>query len=248
LTPKTPPDSPAIFHYTLPSPGLVSPLTHLEMLGRTPTHGALSYAREPWVEQVDFRSPRYHDSTEVDGILGVARDHKGMPSLDQISARMNFQGHIPTQVSTKRATRLPAFLTPPRIPAYHDLGLPVAMDQLKMPIEPSKSHVCIILPSSSLSFLSPSFQIATPLVPCSIDMDPSGPSEYKLRTLDSRARRAHAMVSTLRRRIISTEQLLAELDGTSERSRKRHSAPADLSPFQERDGFKHPVLLLPGGF
>lgn len=63
-----------------------------------------------------------------------------------------------------------------------------------------------------------------------------------------RERRAQDMVSTLRRRTISTERRLIELDGISERSRKRNSAPAETSPLQQRDGFKHPVLLLPGSF
>ena len=75
-----------------------------------------------------------------------------------------------------------------------------------------------------------------------------GPSKFKSRTLDSRARKAYDMVVTLKRRTISTDQYLAELDGTNERLKKRHSAPADLLPFQKRDGFTHPVLLLPGGF
>jgi hypothetical protein len=75
-----------------------------------------------------------------------------------------------------------------------------------------------------------------------------GHSESDLRALDSRARRAHDMVSTLKRRTMLMEYRNTELDGMSDRSRKRRSAPADLSPFQERDGFKHPVLFLPGGF
>lgn len=226
LTPKTPPDSPAIFHYTLPSPGLVSPLTHLEALGRNSTHGTISFGCKPWVEQVDFRSPRCNHTLEIDGkfrSLDAARDHKGTPSLDQISAR------ICARVSTKPVASFPVFSSPPHIPACHELDLPVAVDELSIPIEPVKSHV------------------ATPIIKCSTNVDMPGLSKSKS-TLDSRARRAYDMVVTLRRRTISTEQHLSELNGTSERSKKRHSAPADLLPFQERDGFKHPVLLLPGGF
>jgi hypothetical protein len=146
VTPKTPPDSPAIFHYTLPSPGLVSPLTLFETLGRNSMHGDLRYGCEPWVEQIDFRSSKYNNPIEGDDYHHhsfVVREHKGMPSLDQISARMNTQGHVQTQVSTKSTTRLPAFLTPS---VYHDLRLPVAVDQGKTSIEPSKSHVGIIAP------------------------------------------------------------------------------------------------------
>lgn len=142
LTPKTPPDSPAIFHYTLPSPGLVSPLTHLETLGRNSIHGPISFGCKPWIEQVDFRSSRYSRPIGIDGTprsSDVARDHKGMPSLDQISAR------ISARVSTKRATRLPALLSPSHIPAYHELDLPVGVDKLSMPMESSKLNVCIMV-------------------------------------------------------------------------------------------------------
>lgn len=245
LTPKTPPDSPAIFHYTLPSPGLISPIAHFETLERNSTYGVLPYVCEPWVEQIDFRSSRCNNLAEVDGkssSIDVARDYKGMPSLDQISARMNFQGHLRTKVSAKYATRLPAFL----LPSDHDLCLPLAADQQKSSIELSNSHVCII--ASDTVILTIYFQIPTTIVPRSDTMALPTLSESTLCSLDSRARKAYVMVSTLKRRTISTEHCFTELDRTSERSRKRYSAPADLSPFQERDDFKHPVLLLPGGF
>lgn len=50
--PKTPPESPAIFHYSLPSPGLVSPLAHFETLEEEDDEFA---PRKVWVEQVDFK-------------------------------------------------------------------------------------------------------------------------------------------------------------------------------------------------
>lgn len=145
LTPKTPPDSPAIFHYTLPSPGLVSPLTLFERLGKGSTYGTLSHSCEPWVEEIDFRSLGYHNPRIIGDkshSFDVARDHKGMPSLDQITARMNCQGRFCTRDSenaTNRATRFPTFLTP-RIPKR----LPVTADQSKMPIRPSELHVCVM--------------------------------------------------------------------------------------------------------
>lgn len=137
LTPKTPPESPAIFHYTLPSPGLVSPLALFETSGGNSMHGVPLYAScKPWVEQVDFRFPSYNNCKTL-------ADHKGMPSLDQISARMTFRGRACTLVSgndsVTRPTRLPAFLTPLHISASHDLRLPCAMDQRKT--EPS-TQVC----------------------------------------------------------------------------------------------------------
>lgn len=56
--PKTPPDSPAIFHYSLPSPGLCSPLALFEKLGLDDQDAEERGARKVWVEQVDFRLPR----------------------------------------------------------------------------------------------------------------------------------------------------------------------------------------------
>lgn len=85
------------------------------------------------------------------------------------------------------------------------------------------------------------FQNAPVLRPASVSL-----LESRFRALDTRARRAHDMLSTLKRRTGLPGHPSAEL---GERSRKRFSAPADLSPFHERDGFnKHPVLFLPGGF
>src|SRR6202044_2363180 len=53
--PKTPPDSPAIFHYTLPSPGLNSPLALFDALSHNTLANIGLQSVEPWVEQVDFR-------------------------------------------------------------------------------------------------------------------------------------------------------------------------------------------------
>ena len=53
--PKTPPDSPAIFHYSLPSPGLCSPLALFEKLGLDDQDPEERGVRKIWVEQVDFR-------------------------------------------------------------------------------------------------------------------------------------------------------------------------------------------------
>ncbi|KIM48020.1 hypothetical protein M413DRAFT_61602 [Hebeloma cylindrosporum] len=75
LTPKTPPDSPAIFHYTLPSPGLVSPLALFESL-----HDSRDGVRCGWVEQVDFKQAK--------PVYEKAKVYPGLPTLDQISARL----------------------------------------------------------------------------------------------------------------------------------------------------------------
>lgn len=66
-TAVTPPETPAIFHFTLPSPGLASPLELFENVR----------ARSSWVEQVDYskNTPK------------AARPSR-LPSLDQITARL----------------------------------------------------------------------------------------------------------------------------------------------------------------
>jgi len=62
LLPATPPDSPALFHFSLPSPGMVSPLALFETVrsGISETHRC---------EKVNFRAQ--------------------MPSLEEISSRLN---------------------------------------------------------------------------------------------------------------------------------------------------------------
>ncbi|KAB5595085.1 hypothetical protein CTheo_1546 [Ceratobasidium theobromae] len=62
-TAATPPESPAIFHFSLPSPGLASPLELFETVT----------SRETWVEQVDYKK---------------AQRPARLPSLDQITARL----------------------------------------------------------------------------------------------------------------------------------------------------------------
>jgi len=66
-------------------------------------------------------------------------------------------------------------------------------------------------------------------------------------TGQTRASRAQDMLSALKRRtsppiIDSTER------DQEDKKRKRHSAPGDLFPSREREGFQHPVLVIPGSF
>lgn len=69
-TAVTPPESPAIFHFSLPSPGLASPLELFETVT----------SRESWIEHVDYKKPQRTPARETfSGRL---------PSLDQITARL----------------------------------------------------------------------------------------------------------------------------------------------------------------
>lgn len=265
-TPKTPPESPAIFHYTLPSPGLVSPLALFESLNYDPACGPLSYPREPWVEQVDFRLPgdlkSKHSSPKVSTTNLISRNTmsaKSLPSLDQISARLSSQRHVHTPSfegeAVARAARLPAFLTQPRQPSPpgESPKHPVGVGGLQMHIlapAPSKAEPLLILPPCSpCSPLTPNLQITTLRVPRTSTMSPTELSESNVQALDSRARRAHDMLSTIRRRTFPSEHGLTgrDLEDAEDRKWKRNSCPPEIPP-QGRSGFDHPVLSIPGGF
>ncbi|CAE7143433.1 unnamed protein product [Rhizoctonia solani] len=66
-TAVTPPESPAIFHFSLPSPGLASPLELFETVT----------SREHWIEEVDYNKKPLRSAP-------TGR----LPSLDQITARL----------------------------------------------------------------------------------------------------------------------------------------------------------------
>ncbi|KAJ7900058.1 hypothetical protein B0H14DRAFT_2556300 [Mycena olivaceomarginata] len=216
LTPKTPPDSPAIFNYTLPSPGLVSPLALFESLNENPAYGPLSYHRKPWVEQVDFRLPTVLGKAKAEAPKPKPTTHakpaKPIPSLDQISARLSSHGprvgrlQLPVRSTTPdKADNLPNM--PPRSPCYP---------------------------------LSPNLQVTTIVVPRSSSMSPTELSESNLLALNSRERRAKDMLSTLRKRTRPSENGLSDglsHDDPIDRKWKRRSAPAELGP-RARSGFR----------
>ena len=97
--PKTPPESPSIFHYSLPSPGLVSPLALFESLQQDETTGSPQFPSvQPWVEQVEYRR------------LMVANSR--IPSLEQITAHLSTQGHPAASKEERPPIPLPTFLRP----------------------------------------------------------------------------------------------------------------------------------------
>ncbi|CAE6413302.1 unnamed protein product [Rhizoctonia solani] len=71
-TAVTPPESPAIFHFSLPSPGLESPLELFETVT----------SRERWIEEVDYNKKSLRTSARDPFPAGR------LPSLDQITARL----------------------------------------------------------------------------------------------------------------------------------------------------------------
>ncbi|KAJ7130087.1 hypothetical protein C8R43DRAFT_896310 [Mycena crocata] len=256
LMPKTPPDSPAIFNYTLPSPGLVSPLALFESLNENPAYGPLSYCREPWVEQVDFRLPADRRKAKSDSVPkpSHASPAKPIPSLDQISARMSSQGHVrtPSAEAAERKLRLPAFLAQSRQPVPR---LTIGVGRLQLPVRSStpddKADKLSNMPPRSPCYpMSPNLQVTTLVVPRTSSASPTALSESNLLALNSRERRAKDMLSTLRKRTRPSENGMpdgSKDDSILDRKWKRRSAPAELSP-RARSGFEHPVLAMPGGF
>lgn len=117
--PVTPPESPAVFHFTLPSPGLISPLAMFETLENE------SEPRPVRVEQVDFRARARKEAEALAALTGNlkqslqvhglpappqkrTRPAKPLPSLDQISKRLG--GNVTITRSGSPVSRLPAFL------------------------------------------------------------------------------------------------------------------------------------------
>ncbi|KAJ3809663.1 hypothetical protein F5876DRAFT_89327 [Lentinula aff. lateritia] len=257
--PVTPPESPAVFHFRFPSPGLVSPLALFESLNEDSPTGPLSYPIDPWVEQVDYRLPYQKSVVKVKGPK-YTNSKQSLPSLEQISARLG-PNHvrITSSESDGRTTRLPNFLArrqasapvgerPPLLSGIGRLQLPIKSPQ------PSKVEPAAVLPppKSPSSPLTPQLQVTTLVVPSSSSRSPTELSESNLNALQSRERKAKDMLSTLRRRVIPSDD--GALQGHEsapkpllDRRWKRHSAPADIAP-RPRAGFEHPVLSIKGAF
>jgi len=169
--PVTPPESPAVFHFSLPSPGLVSPLALFETLDYEGT-------RPVRVEQVDFRAKArkeaealasltgYTDqSLQMHGLATVApkvekrparAPKQPLPSLDQISKRLG--GNITITRAASPGSRLPAFLQRSASPPKEDRAsaapvsapTPVAAPIPKYSFTPTNVHGPIARPALSI--------------------------------------------------------------------------------------------------
>lgn len=256
LLPKTPPESPSLFHYSLPSPGLRSPLTAFaeEDPGKP---------RESWVEQVDFRLPEQEYVKVPPRSASLFRTKK-MPSLDQISAHLSNQAmsHDGAGPRPRHTARLPAFLqsiATTKTGAVESIRprpvLPAGVGRLHFPVrsvsppneEPTKVEIQCPSPRLPPSPRSPKLQIKTTVVPRTSSHSPVDLTEDNLRALDlGRERTAQNMLHRLRRRTVVPEGFSrdGEID---ERKLRRHSAPPELPP-RERVGFTNPRLNLPGAF
>lgn len=258
LLPKTPPESPSIFHYSLPSPGLRSPLTAFD-------DEEFNTPRDAWVEQVEFRLPG-QEFTKPPLRSASQCTAVRLPSLDQITAHLSLQGNTAPDVDSKvnRGARLPAFLrvtsttTAPDNKAKARRALPGTVGRLHFPVrsaappteeEPLEIHS----PSPRLppSPCSPKLQIKTTVVPRTSTFSPVDLTECNLRALDlARERTAQNMLTRLARRTVTPERSTERpmfLGVDEERKLRRHSAPPELVSC-ERLGFMKPKLNLPGAF
>jgi len=223
-TPKTPPDSPSVFHYTLPSPGLASPLTVFESVDKD--------SCESWVEKVFFeKQTTDHDSCPEKRKFGLR-----IPSLEQISARM-----IPSAISSSEDdSPSPAINTP----SSHTRPL-IGIGRLRMPLRLSQPQPPSILPPP---LQPPKLRVTTVVESTADSIIPNTKlTETNLNAFNIRGQKAHDMLRALRKRTSSFATKPRFCDPVQENKFKRHSAPADMIA-HPRIGFAHPVLALPGSF
>jgi len=251
--PKTPPESPAIFHYSLPSPGLDSPLALFEALQQRDTTGPVRYPSvKPWVEQVQYRQLK----------TSSARP----PSLEEITAHLSSHGHTATAKDEhhRPPIPLPTFLRSParinatRVASRPRFAPPEEMDDQSnaassemssLILEAGEPHTPIpeapVLPISSSTRL----QVTTTMIPATSRSSLTELTEVNLNALNSRTLTGRDMMSKLKRRTSGLPLVID--DGRNadedERRARRISAPAEL-PKRERSGFAHPILALPGAF
>jgi len=239
--PKTPPDSPAIFNYSLPSPGLISPLAMYEYLEEE------CVTSKPWTEQVDFRLPKSAVQLKQDRPALAFKSGKGLPSLDEISARLSFKNPSGAQQVTPR---LPSFLqkrrgatTEPETPST---PTPITVGRLRMPgsrsrgASPPPGQQVYGVPTPPVT---PRLQVTTTVIP----RMPRSTNIYLTESNLEAFSRSQVLKSGRRSSLASPTSIPTPTTPVEERAMRRRSAPAEL-PIRARIQFKHPVLDLPGGF
>lgn len=225
--PVTPPESPAVFHFTLPSPGLVSPLALFESLddGCQP--------RPVRVEQVDFRSLARKEAEALAAVTGDMKQSlqvhgltapsqkkqkeakpsafsQSLPSLEEISKRLG--GNVTIARSSSPVSRLPAFLqrtTPstvqPAVPIESPRPAYATPTTKPAGLTPTNPHGPIARPTSSTG--APTVRL--PVHPTSVTLPgphiastrtPTPLTAEALTALAYRAERGTVMMERLQRR------------------------------------------------
>jgi len=240
--PKTPPESPAIFNYSLPSPGLISPLEMYEHLEEE------CVTSNPWTEQVEFRLPKSATPFKQCRPVAPFKSGRVLPSLDEISARMSFKS---LSGAHHASPRLPPFLRKTRgaaaaEPEASAIPAPITIGRLRLPgsrsrgSSPPPEQKTYRTPPSPVA---PRLQVTTTVVPRMRTSTPTKLTESNLEAFS----RSHLLGPVRRRSLVLQSNVPVPATPTEEKTFRRRSAPAEL-PLRSRAQFKHPVLDLPGGF
>ena len=240
---KTPPESPGIFPYSLPSPGLESSLTLFDSWSGNHAEDV----PHTWVEHDDFDE---RSKSKPSLTRSPTKPARGLPSLDQISARFSRPAKLDDVKMTCDA------LTSENSPRPS-----IGIGRLRMPLRTqvilqSDNQPKIFTPSRSLPHplsLEPCAQ--TFVISSSPSSTPAQLTKSNLNSLNSRDQKASNMLFTLRKRRLSSEfnstagqETAIDSEEGDAKLRWRRSAPADMTPLRARFGFEHPVLASPGGF
>ena len=221
--PKTPPESPVLFHCSLPSPGLDSPLSAFETFEQDSDHSEVSsHTRRSWVEQVDFRLPQDAAVAVIapkpvsKATQSRAPRPKGRrpPSLEEITAHLHVAPveRAPALIPDIPHSRLPAFLKtrPSQAPHVTEQqekpARPVtSVGRLALPIGRTPKLDCIPTPKEAAPPespripLTPKLQVTTMVVPRTSSFSPCPLTESNLHAF-GREHTAREMISTLKRR------------------------------------------------
>jgi hypothetical protein len=180
--PVTPPESPAVFHFTLPSPGLVSPLALFEALEKVQGKNGPPPVR---VEQVDFRAKARREaeslarltgnvsmSMKVHGLAGEhdpahgrdinssnGKSRKGLPSLDEISKRL--AGNVTVSRAEPMGSAVAQGQPAPsvnRLPAFLKRASTEIRNEVVIPTQEDKQQLAPIPPAKDASIGRPRIQ------------------------------------------------------------------------------------------
>jgi hypothetical protein len=171
-----------------------------------------------WVEQVDFRLPDDNKKRMLFRGTSLPRESKAtqvLPSLDQISARLK-------TLASARSTTIVDGFRPPKTVKSANLASSngpstIAVGRLRMPIRSSKSPPPLPSESPLVHSNRASTKSKPAAIPVALDLHDNVMvtsssallTESNLKMLDARERNAHNMLSTLRRRTLSTPQPVA---------------------------------------
>ena len=240
---KTPPASPGIFSYSLSSPGLESSLTLFDSWSGNHADDV----SQTWLERHDF-DERSKPKPSLN--RSSTKPSRGLPSLDQISARFSHPAKLDDVNMTCNA-----------LTNEHSPRPSVGIGRLRMPLRtPLRTQVILQSDNQSKKYT----RSKSPPPPLSLEpstesfvISPAQLTEFKLNSLNSRDQKASNMLFTLRKRRQSSEfnttagqesAIDSEEGEATDKLRWRRSAPADMTPLRARFGFEHPILASPGGF